>query len=173
MAGSSGRFASLEQDEINSILDNIETKNTKRQNSTAVKLFRQYLSAKNMPSEFEDFTVDELDNALSYFYMEMRNKEGEKYKKTTMHAYRQGIQRHLDKARDIDIKNEEVFKKSTKAFKGMTKELKRVGLAAIDHHPSIEDSDIEKMYAYFCQNLEDPQLLQYKVIFFACPSLYY
>ena len=75
MAGScsSSRFASLEQEEIDGIIDNIETKNTKRQNSTAVKLFRQYLTAKNMPSKFEDLTVDEFDTALRSFYMEMRN----------------------------------------------------------------------------------------------------
>ena len=80
-----------------------------------------------------------------------------------MQAHRQGIQRHLEKSRDVDINTQELFKKSTLAFKGMAKELKRVGLAAIDHHPSIEERDIEKMYSYFCNNLDDAQLLQYKV----------
>ncbi|VDI10339.1 Hypothetical predicted protein [Mytilus galloprovincialis] len=79
-----------------------------------------------------------------------------------MQAYRQGLNRHLQKCRDIDICNEDIYQKSCKSFKGMTKELKRLGLAAIEHHPSIEESDIE-MYSYFCKNLEDAQLLQYKV----------
>jgi hypothetical protein len=50
----------------------------------------------------------------------------------------------------------------------MMKELKKVGLAAVEHFPPIEDDDMEKMYRYFCHNLNDAQLLQYKVIFFRC-----
>ncbi|XP_071180979.1 uncharacterized protein [Mytilus edulis] len=158
-----GRFASLGQDDRDYIMENIETKNTKRQNTTAVKLFREYLTEKSKPIEFEQYTIEQMDDSLASFYLEMRNKEGKHYKKTTMQAYRQGLNRHLQKCRDIDICNEEIFKKSCKSFKGMTKELKRLGLAAIEHHPSIEESDIEKMYSYFCKNLEDAQLLQYKV----------
>ena len=160
-----GRFASLGQDDRDNIMENIETKNTKRQNTTAVKLFREYLTEKSKPIEFEQYTIEQMDDSLASFYLEMRNKEGKHYKKTTMQAYRQGLNRHLQKCRDIDICNEDIFKKSCKSFKGMTKELKRLGLAAIEHHPSIEESDIEKMYSYFCKNLEDAQLLQYKVIF--------
>lgn len=157
------RFASLEEDEIEAIMDNVESKNTKRQNNTAVKLLRTYLTEKNMPNEFETFSVERLDETLSKFWLEMRNKDGQMYKKTTMQAYRQGIQRHISRDRDIDITNEEVFKKSAKSFKCMTKELKRLGLAAIEHYPAITDCDMEKMYQYFCQNLDDAQLLQYKV----------
>ncbi|CAG2191001.1 unnamed protein product [Mytilus edulis] len=92
----------------------------------------------------------------------MRSKEGKHYKKTTMQSYRQGLNRHIQKCRDIDICNEDIFKKSCKSYKGMSKELKRLGLAAIKHHSSIKESDIGKMYSYFCKNLEDAQLLQYK-----------
>jgi flagellar motor component MotA len=81
--------------------------------------------------------------------MEMRGHDGQAFK-TTMQAYR-----HLEKAADINLTDQKKFKKSTQAFKAMTKELKRVGLAAIEHHSPIEDSDLEKMYDYFCQNLED------------------
>ena len=45
----------------------------------------------------------------------------------------------------------------------MMKELTKVGLAAVENYPPIEDDDMEKMYRYFCQNLDDAQLLQYKV----------
>ncbi|CAC5364615.1 unnamed protein product [Mytilus coruscus] len=160
------RYASLEQDERDDIMENIETKNTKRQNTTAVKLFREYLTAKSKPIEFEQYTVEELDDTLASFYLEMRSKEGKHYKKTTMQSYRQGLNRHIQKCRDIDICNEDILKQSTKSFKGMTKELTRLGLAAFEYHPSIEESDIEKMYSFFCKNLEDAQLLQYNGNFY-------
>jgi len=45
---------------------------------------RQYLTARNMPTDFESFGIEQMDDVLSTFYLEMRNKEGEMYKKTTM-----------------------------------------------------------------------------------------
>ncbi|XP_071138416.1 uncharacterized protein [Mytilus edulis] len=93
----------------------------------------------------------------------MRNKNGEMYKKTTMQSYRQGLQRHLSKTRDVDILKGDNFKQSKKAFQCMTKELNRLGLAAVEHYPAIADADMEKMYMFFCKNLESPKMLQYKV----------
>lgn len=83
-----------------------------------------------------------------------------------MASYRSGLQRYLRNKRDgeIDIKSKTTFNKSSKAYKCMGKELKRQGLAAVDHHPPISDSDLSKVYEYLLKdNLEDPQLLQYKV----------
>ena len=157
------KFASLETEEINAIMDNLDSKNTKRQTITSVRMFRQYLNGKKLSTEFESFDIEQLDDLLSKFYLEMRNKDGEMYKKSTMQSYRQGLQRYLKENRDIDINKEDVFKKSNKSFKCMVKELKRNGLAAVDHHSAIEDEDLERMYHYFCQDLEDAQLLQYKV----------
>ena len=37
-----------------------------------------------MPTDFESFGIEQMDDVLSTFYLEMRNKEGEMYKKTTM-----------------------------------------------------------------------------------------
>ena len=50
-------------------------------------------------------------------------------------------------------------------FKGMTKELKKAGKAVVEHYPPIEENDLKTIYAYVTSNLEDPQLLQYKVFF--------
>jgi uncharacterized protein YneF (UPF0154 family) len=48
----------------------------------------------------------------------------------------------------------------------MTKELKRQGLAAIDHNPPISDEHLKAIYAYLTQNMEDAKILQYKVNLF-------
>lgn len=161
------RFATVEGDDLNGILDNIDSANTKRTTMTSVKLFREYLSAKNFPTDFENFTQDDLDAKLASFYVEMRNKKGDMYKKSTLISYRHGLQRHLEKCRwdNIDITNNNVFRKSSPIFKGMTKELKRQGLAVVNHHPPISDGDLKHVYQFLLQdNLEDPQMLQYKVL---------
>ena len=81
------KIATLDKDEIDKIMDNAEAKNTKRQTNTAVTLLRQYLTPRNMPTDFESFGIEQLDDVLSTFYLEMRNKNGERYKKTTMQSY--------------------------------------------------------------------------------------
>jgi hypothetical protein len=48
-----------------------------------------------MTADFESFSKAELDNVLSRYYVELRNKKGEMYKKSTLIAYRHGIQRHF------------------------------------------------------------------------------
>lgn len=157
------RFASLEDEDRENLLENVDSKNTKRQTRTAINGFREYLTEKSLSLDFESYDDAQLDDVLSKFYMEMRNKNGEMYKKTTMQSYRQGLQRHLSKTRDIDILKGDNFKKSQKAYQCMTKELKRLGLAAVEHYPAIADADIEKMYMFFCKDLESPKMLQYKV----------
>jgi hypothetical protein len=47
------RFASLDKDEMDEIMENLDAKNTKTQTHTAVKIFREYLTEKNLPLEFE------------------------------------------------------------------------------------------------------------------------
>ena len=42
-----------------------------------------------------------LDDIFANFYLEIRNKNGQLYKKSKMKSYRQGLQRHLNQNRDI------------------------------------------------------------------------
>ena len=127
----------MEGEELTSLFENEDAKNTKRTTMTAVKLFREYLTSKNFPAEFENFDPEELDAKLASFYVEMRNKDGQLYKKSIMASYRSGLQRYLRNKSDdeIDIMSKTIFNKSSKAYKCMRKELKRQGLAAVHHHP--------------------------------------
>jgi hypothetical protein len=76
-----GRFAALNSEEKDAVLDNINAENTKRQTHTAAKLFREYLTEKNMDLDFENCYLEQLDQTLSNLYMEMRNKKANMYKK--------------------------------------------------------------------------------------------
>ena len=80
------RFASLDKDEMDEIMGNLDAKKTKRQTHTAVKIFREYLTEKNLPLEFEMLSDQRLDEILANFYLEIRNKSGQLYKQSTMNS---------------------------------------------------------------------------------------
>ena len=50
-------------------------KNKKRQTNTSVILLRQYLTAGNIPIDFESLGIEQLDDVLSTFYLEMKTKD--------------------------------------------------------------------------------------------------
>ena len=77
------RFASLDKDEMDEIMENLDAK---RQTHTAVKIFREYLTEKNLPLEFEMLSDQRLDEILANFYLEIRNKSGQLYKQSTMNS---------------------------------------------------------------------------------------
>ena len=82
---------------------NSEAVNTKKQTALAVKMFRDYLMEKELDPDFEKYDAQTLDEFLTKFYAEIRNKKGEMYKKTTLSYYRQGIQRHLQSVREDNL----------------------------------------------------------------------
>ena len=49
---SSARFATVDEAEFRRILKEKDSKNTRRATNVAVKIFRTYLKAKNMPETF-------------------------------------------------------------------------------------------------------------------------
>lgn len=149
------RFATINEAERKVIMDNVDARNTNRVTATAVKLFRECPESKGESGDFENFQCEKLDDLLAKFYMEARTKDGEMYKKSTMLSYRQGLQRYLERHKEINIIKGEEFKKSTKAFKYIGKELKQQGPAVIDHYPAITDQHLEAIYDYLIKRLED------------------
>ena len=104
---------------MHEIVEHIDAANTDKQTNTAVRTFSDYLTSKHMSADFESLSKAELDNVLSRYYVELRNKKGEMYKKSTLIAYRNGLQRHLEKTtQDITILKGEDFKKSAIVLKG-------------------------------------------------------
>ena len=72
MAAGRSRFASLNDEEFDDLLNRKDSENTQKATKKAVTVFREYLSAKNRPEDFENFEKDELGNVLSRFYVEAR-----------------------------------------------------------------------------------------------------
>ena len=69
------RFASSTQQEIEKLLEDKDSENTKRSTKVAKELFFEYLKEKNIQ---EPHDKKELAQVLKSFYVESRKKDGEK-----------------------------------------------------------------------------------------------
>ena len=110
----SARFATGDEAEFRRILIEKDAKNTRRATNGAVKIFRTYLKAKNMPEMFENFTNEEFDDIVDKFYVEIRQQNGDKYQRSSLFSIRYGLNRHLSLSRNVDIMKDTAFQVSQK-----------------------------------------------------------
>ena len=146
------RFATVDEEELQQILLEKDSVNTRRNTKSSVKLFRSYLKAKSLGECFEESDERTLNTNLSKFYAEMRQENGEKYKKSSMIAIRHGINRFLQTNTTCDIVNGQAFKESKRVFDAVCKDLKREGKGGFEHYPPIDQGDIQKLMEYFDVN---------------------
>ncbi len=89
------RFADHSAGEILAKRANIVPKNTINANKGASSLFRCYLEEKSQNTNFETFDPVRLAEHLSHFYMDVRTKDGEMYKATSLESMRHSLNRYL------------------------------------------------------------------------------
>jgi len=164
-----GRFASLSDGDIEKILDDRDSKNTKNVIKVAVKALNDYLSEKS--GEFS--SVNDLDKAdagdlcstLRKFYGEIRKTDGSCYAKKSLITLRFGLQKHFLKSREEDIINNDQYQQANELFKAVLVQLKKEGLGEIKHKDSITPEDLNKLYESDSFSKDNPESLQHRVLF--------
>ena len=162
MAESKSRFATLSEEDLNLLLADKDAKSTKRATKSALKVFHQYLKEKKAD---EPQTKDTLANVLKLFYAEARKADGTSYSKSTSSSLRFGLNRHFKATRGFDIINDSEFTDANKVFGAKCVDLKRQGLAKVEHEPPICEENLKKLYESTAFGLNDPEKLQNKVFF--------
>ena len=158
------RFASVSEDELCRLIEGKDSKNTKRATKASVKVFNEYLQEKNLDEPYHDNKVT-LANVLKRFYAKARKKsDGSPYSKSSMTSLRFGLNRHF-KTKETDIIQDPEFAEANKVFLAKCVDLKRQGLAKVEHKPAILENDLRKLYECGVFNLGDPRTLQNKVFF--------
>ena len=160
------RFAEFSAEEIEERRRLLTPIATTKSESNAASTFRAYLKEKCFETNFENFPKEVLDEKLSKFYVEARTKDGELYKKTSLDAFRYGMNRYLKKtsrSSTFDLLRDPTFTKSNESFKVALKEIKSAGKAEIDHKPPLSESDRQKLYSSIFFNTNTPQGLFNKV----------
>jgi hypothetical protein len=162
---SQARFGDSSEEEIQRLLEDKNTANTKKATKTAVNIFREYLREKGLDTFFEDFDKDVLNNVLRKFYVEARKRDGDFYKKSALSSIRFALNRHLQSTRNIDIINDSEFRVSAEVFRAQAVELVRRGKGSVDHFTDVTPEDLKKLYFSDVLNINTPDGLLRKVFF--------
>ena len=82
------RFSNLSSQEKAAKIEEKDSKNTRKANDRAVKLFHTYLIEEGEDKKIESMTKEELNKYLSDFYLQVKKENGELYKSNTLDSVR-------------------------------------------------------------------------------------
>ena len=86
---------------------------------------------------------------LAHFYMDLRKPDRGRYKATSFESIRHGINAYLKSPphdTKCDIVKDSDFTDANTNFRAVMSEIKRMGLAEIDHHPVSNEPDRRTLY---------------------------
>ena len=150
------RFATVCKNELEKILTDKDAENTKRVAKLAVNIFTTYLKEKK---------IKEPDDKESLAAVLARQEDGTAYSKSTLNSFRFGLNRHYLSTHDINIINDSAFNEVNKVFGAKCAELKRQGLAKVEHKQRICQQDLQKLYECGIFYISNPVTLQNKIFF--------
>ena len=112
------RFAKLNESDINKLLSEKDSKSTKKSLKIAKNLFLDFVNT-NFP-ELNDCLTDrtgndsapdkaKLDKAVGQFFDNVRTKEGQRFKKSTLQYIRYGLSRSFQEYMKIDINKDAMW----------------------------------------------------------------
>ena len=156
------RFATVSKNELEKLLADKDAENTKKATKLAVNIFTTYLKEKKIK---EPDDKESLAAVLKLFYIEARKEDGTAYSKSTLNSFRFGLNRRYISTRDINIINDPAFNETNKVFGAKCVELKRQGLAKVEHKQPICQEDLQKLYECGIFDISNPVTLQNKIFF--------
>ena len=160
------RFASLNEEDINRILVEKDAARTRKAADQSWRVLLAYCEEKKITFDIKSISKSELNELLKRFYFEVRKPDGGEYRKNSLNCIRFGINRKIKTVhKEWDIIHDVEFNSSCTAFTAEVTELKRKGLAKVEHYPPITEADMKKLYSSGIFNLENPKNLQWKVFF--------
>ena len=157
---SESRFESVESADLLELLENKDSKSTKKVIKGSMKILEEFCAEKKLPN-VSNLSTEELDKTLQLFYAGARTKTKDLYSKKSLISIRYGVQKHFEKERKIDIVNGSEFKSSNNIFSAMLVKLKKEGKGLVTHKNPLTKEDLVKLYSSF--DVETPKGLQDKV----------
>eukprot|EP00111_Clytia_hemisphaerica_P010449 TCONS_00030516-protein len=147
ISSNGSRFAELTDQQIETMMEKKNAKNTDQNTSYAVRILEAF--CKHAKTSYKGITSSELDKLLSKLYVSARTAKGDLYKLNSMKAIRSGLQRHFIRILNVDIITDETFRMSNLCFENVLKQLKFNGKGETEHYPEIEPEDLQKLYSSF------------------------
>ena len=124
----SERFVSVDDEDLEALLDNKDSKNTKTCIKSAVNILTAFGASRNILfRDLEQMSEADLCSQLKSFYAAVRSQNGDLYSKKSMISIRYGIQKHFLKIKNTDVVNNDAFKPANLVFQAMLVKLKQEG----------------------------------------------
>ncbi|XP_078677195.1 uncharacterized protein LOC144913920 isoform X6 [Branchiostoma floridae x Branchiostoma belcheri] len=142
----------------------VEKGTTKNSTRWGIRLFKGWLNAEGLNTEFETLPPRELAFLLMKFYSEVRKDDGTRYSKASFACLRAAIHRHLTGPphnHRYSILKDRVFQVANNIFVEQTS-----GMDSCKSYPPIQPSDIRKMFETKTLSVDDPVALQRLVYFY-------
>ena len=132
------------------IQTNLHNKKTKEGTKYACNILKDFCAARGeVGGQIESLNGEELGELLCDFYANVRSKDGEIYKKSSMLAIRSGLNRHLKTpphSKQFDIITDPAFVSANNVFKAMLKKIQSEGKGSIVHKDPIPKEDLQRLY---------------------------
>lgn len=165
------RYKDYSREELEEIVDERDSKNTKKVIAASVKIFDDYLSERGgdyaKVGDLDDVAATStiLNDILRKFYAEIRKQDGSFYAKKSFVTLRFGLQKHFLKTRQDDIINSDAFKSSNEMFRAVLVKMKKHGLGDTVHKDPISPEDLEKLYTCEVFSKDSAETLQQRMFF--------
>lgn len=137
------RFHQPNSEDFSALLNEKDSMNTKISMKVALKCFQDFLTELELPANFKDLPIDELNKSLKSFYVGARKTYGNLFKKSALKNIRNGLKRFLKEKRNINVVKGSEFNESNEIFRAVSTDLKSKGLGGTDHHPTISEQDMQ------------------------------
>lgn len=144
------RFATVSEEGIKDLRRKATPEGTRSCTKAWLAVFDSYCTEKEKAVDLKAISATELNEVLRHFYVEVRQKNGQTYSRSSLHGIRAAIQRQLsDLGRNFNIFRTEEFAESNRVFESNLVLLSRTGqLAATKHKPPMPQSDLKKLLDY-------------------------
>ena len=147
------RFGEVSEDAELQALDAWTPMSTKTATTFWLGVFESFCVEKEIVLDLKSCSASELDEVLGKFYLGLRMKNGERYKKASYLAARAAISRYM--AVDLskptcNVFRQAEFQRSNNILDGVLKQAKASGEErAVEHKEAITADDLEKIRRYF------------------------
>lgn len=144
-----------------------QPKTTKDQTRKWVNELKVFLKKENLSEDFETVPTRVLNDYFRIFYSSLRKNDGSFYAPSSLVCIRAAIHRHLTSPEvnsSVNILTDDQFRRSNAVLKAMVKKYLTSDQDEQGHYERIQDSDMEKISAYF-ESKSDIITLQEECLF--------
>ena len=143
----SSRFAQVSNEEVENCLRESFPSNTQKMTALWLKVLSDYLFERQIKLDLKTGPEEELASVLVRLYAEVRTKNGEEYRRSSLLALRAALQRHISSTlerTDVNIISRGKFTRANNVLDALLKEK-----PVVQHKPDINSDDMDKLSAYF------------------------